>query len=503
MGRNSALAMKRRTVTFPRYRLLALSAILCGALFPLHADPLIIPHIADGAGWKTTLVLTNTSTSAATVTLVFHQETANSATEAWNLAFEEVSSTSNLNVPGGATVFLHTTGTSAGANPVGWGELQTTGAIQAYAVFTSSATQEGTASAATGASRLLIPFDNTGGRTTAIALAADAATAQSVTVSIRTNDGTITHGTLPTLPADGHTSFLLAQQFPATASQGGLLEVIGSVGSLAGIALRFNANGAFTSAPVYPQSGTAIVGVVVNAVQVSSLTFAASSVQSGGSVLGMITLNAAAPAGGTTVALSSGSSAVTVPATVTVPAGDPMTTFTATGGTVTTSQAVTITAQAGGQPATASLTVSPASAGTLVFFTQMLGTVTFQPVPPVASVYPTFNLSCSPGTSGLTVYCQLTNGGFGILTLTGTSSDHGKTFVFTQLNNSVSNQNYFTVNSQTYTVVAVNLSIALTTPAGVGVSGSVTGTLSMSGVSATTNAAETLSGTITGNFFSN
>jgi hypothetical protein len=240
-------------------------ALFFSAILGLHADSQIIPHLADGGGWKTTLVLTNTSVNLVSVKLVFHQETAGGIMAPWYPPFVEVGFTDNLGLAGGATMFLHTTGTSNGtAGAVGWGEVQTTGAVQVYAVFTNTRTTlEGAVPAAFGDGRLLMPFDNTGGRTTAVAIATDASTDQTVAVTIRATNGAVTQGTLGTLPAGGHTSFLLdplnRQIWGSTLGQEGLIEFTGSVGGLAGIALRYNVSGAFTSAPMYPQSGPPVI----------------------------------------------------------------------------------------------------------------------------------------------------------------------------------------------------------------------------------------------------
>jgi len=352
-------------MTFRKCRFIGSGVLLSCALLGLRADPLIIPHLADGGGWKTTLVLTNTSTSLATVKLAFHMETAAGLTVPWNPPFMEVGSTDNLTMPGGSTLFLHTNGTSRlGAGAVGWGEVQTSGAVQVYAVFTSVATPgstaEGTAPASTGASRLLMPFDNTNGRFTALALATNSTTDQTVAVTIRSNNGTITKGTLPTLPAAGHTSFLLTSLTSplgaAATGQEGLVEFTGSAGSLSGIALRFNANTAFTSAPMYPQFGSPVVGVTQETLQVGSLTFPSSTIPSGGTLQGTVTLTAAAP-GGITVLLSSNSTSISVPPSVFVPAGSATATFTVTAATVTSNLSGTISAQYGNTVA-AQLTVT-------------------------------------------------------------------------------------------------------------------------------------------------
>jgi Subtilase family len=96
----------------------------------------------------------------------------------------------------------------------------------------------------------------------------------------------------------------------------------------------------------------------------SSVAVAPTTVNGGASSTGTITLSAAAPSGGAIVALSSSTSSVTVPASVTVAAGATSATFTVSTSLVTAATAATITASYGGSTKTALLTVNPASAGT-------------------------------------------------------------------------------------------------------------------------------------------
>jgi hypothetical protein len=74
-----------------------------------------------------------------------------------------------------------------------------------------------------------------------------------------------------------------------------------------------------------------------------------------------VTVNGAAPSGGTVVSLSSNNAAVTVPATVTVPSGATTVGFTATATSVSTSQTATLTASANGASQTYSLQLNASS----------------------------------------------------------------------------------------------------------------------------------------------
>jgi hypothetical protein len=80
----------------------------------------------------------------------------------------------------------------------------------------------------------------------------------------------------------------------------------------------------------------------------SSLSCASGSITGAGTESCIVTLNAAAASGGFAVNLASNNSAVTVPSSVTVPAGATTSGFTATVGAVSSTQTATLTATAGG-----------------------------------------------------------------------------------------------------------------------------------------------------------
>jgi uncharacterized protein (TIGR03437 family) len=109
--------------------------------------------------------------------------------------------------------------------------------------------------------------------------------------------------------------------------------------------------------------------------QVQALTLSASSVASGGTVQGTVTLSAAAPVGGAAVALSSNSSVATIPSTIIVPAGGTTATFTIAAGTVSSTQSATILASYQGSSAQATLNITVAS-GTLPQWNLLSATIT-------------------------------------------------------------------------------------------------------------------------------
>ncbi len=221
-----------------------------------------IPQVVDGGGWHTTIVLTNTTTIGATVNLSFHLETSGGATQPWNPPLVESTPTTGIALAAGSSLFLHTPGTAA-ASSVGWAQLDAPAGVVAYVVFSSMLaghqTQDGTALAAAPASRFLVPFDNTEGLLTAVAVANSTNAAESISVNFRMSNGSVVQTSLPSMPALGHQSFLLPQQFTATANLSGLAEFYSSSGNFSMIALRANPTLGFTSAPVYAETGSPII----------------------------------------------------------------------------------------------------------------------------------------------------------------------------------------------------------------------------------------------------
>lgn len=145
----------------------------------------------------------------------------------------------------------------------GWGLITADPGVSAYAVFTQRqpglAPQVGTSPAATSATRILVPFDNTSGNVAAMAIANASGAAETVKVNIRTTAGAVTQYTLPVLPTQGHAAFTFPQQFPATAGVSGLAEFYTASGQAFSIlALGFTGL-SLTTAPVYNVSGPPII----------------------------------------------------------------------------------------------------------------------------------------------------------------------------------------------------------------------------------------------------
>ncbi len=224
----------------------------------------VIPQIVDGGGWQTTLVFINTSSNSAQVNVTFNQETGGGATALWAPPFIDATTTQFTLAPG-ETVIIHTAGT-ASTTTVGWALIQGDASVGVYAIFAQSApglpNQDGTALASAASSRVLVPYDNTHGFVTAIAIANTGSTTVTINVGLKNTfaAGLVSPAPLPiTLPPLGHVSFTMPQQFTPTSNQIGTAEFTTNGGSISVIALRFDPTGSFASAPAFAESGAAIL----------------------------------------------------------------------------------------------------------------------------------------------------------------------------------------------------------------------------------------------------
>jgi hypothetical protein len=164
----------------------------------------------------------------------------------------------------GSVMYLHTNGTAAILTE-GWAEMDADAGVTAYIVFTNVVpghqNDEGTAPAVAASNRILVPYDDSSGFVTAIAIVNPTAADQSISVGFRTVDGLVAVSALPTLKAMAHTAFVLSQTFPVIAGHRGLAEFYSATGNISMIGLRFNPTQSFTAAPVIFQSGPPLISV--------------------------------------------------------------------------------------------------------------------------------------------------------------------------------------------------------------------------------------------------
>ena len=152
-------------------------------------------------------MLTNISTSTTSASLSFFQDIGGGATQSWTPVFLEVNSTQNLSLAAGGTLFLHTPAVAA-ATTVGWAQMQVNPSVVAYAIFTlrvpGRQDQDGTSTGAASSTRILVPFDNTKGFVTSVAIANPMNAAESISVGIQPSSGASSLPSPMVLPAHGH-----------------------------------------------------------------------------------------------------------------------------------------------------------------------------------------------------------------------------------------------------------------------------------------------------------
>ncbi len=196
----------------------------------------IISHIADGARWKTTIILLNLDSVAAPFTLNF-----------WRDDGTAMFATVNDTIPTGGSRTIETGGI-AGALSTGWAEIISTQAIGGTAIFRDqNLAQEAAVPLLSGAAaRLLLPFD-TGGLSLGVALANPSLTQDIVvTRTLRNGQGQVITSDSLALARHGHTAFVLSNPSAKPEDQRGVLELSSNAGPVFALGIRGN-NGAFTS----------------------------------------------------------------------------------------------------------------------------------------------------------------------------------------------------------------------------------------------------------------
>jgi hypothetical protein len=212
-----------------------------------------IAHIASSNGWETTFVLVNTGASAAQINLAFFDNNGNplplplTYTQG-GATTTSVASLVNQGLAAQASLWIQSTGPVANALQTGSAQLTTNGNVSGFVIFRYTPTgQEAVVPLESRiAPAFLIAFDNTAGTATGIAVNSVSSQAATIPVVIRAGSGAQIGTGSVSLPANGHSSFVLAAQFPVTAGILGTIEFdtpagaqIGALGIRTPVALTF------------------------------------------------------------------------------------------------------------------------------------------------------------------------------------------------------------------------------------------------------------------------
>jgi hypothetical protein len=235
----------------PRYTLASIEPIDTASV-PAAGTTATISQIADGGGWETTMILVNTGSAPAPVSVRFTQPYGTP----WALQVAGTGGVSEYSdvIPVGGSRIIDT----AGSSPVlsqGWGQVITTGSVAGTAIFRQQLSIVRDAEGAvplslSGMQQFVVPFDNTQGFVTAIALAnQDPSQATAVSVTLRDLNGTfLGNGTVNLAPL-GRSAFVVPTQFPVTGNVQGVAEFSSPNVDLSALGLRYNPIGSFTSIP--------------------------------------------------------------------------------------------------------------------------------------------------------------------------------------------------------------------------------------------------------------
>jgi hypothetical protein len=193
----------------------------------------LMAHLASGNGWQTTFVLVNTGTTSASAMLNFYADngsaqplpltTLNGPNGAGSLINQ--SSIAQTVLPN-ASVWILAAAPVASALLTGSAVLTTTGNVSGHAIFRYNPNgQEAVVPLESrNAGTYFLAFDNTNNTTTGVAINSISAQNTSVPVTLRDDQGNILTTSTIALNANGHTSFLLATQYPQTAGLRGTAE---------------------------------------------------------------------------------------------------------------------------------------------------------------------------------------------------------------------------------------------------------------------------------------
>ena len=214
----------------------------------------VIPQIADGGPFRTTISISNQDSVAARVTLRFYQSQGQTGTTLpWNLKMENDASVENINIPAGGAWSVRTAGATQ-AILQGWAEVVSNQKVAGTAVFEQTQADGRKQEAAvpvnnTLMQRLMLPFDNTGRFVTSVALINMSSLENAeIEANFRDDAGNVFKRTsLPTIPPRGHRAFELKTLFPDLDGKRGTLDLNTMTGQISLLGLRFNPDGAFTS----------------------------------------------------------------------------------------------------------------------------------------------------------------------------------------------------------------------------------------------------------------
>jgi hypothetical protein len=206
-----------------------------------------IPQIVDGAGWVTRISIINTD--QVPVTYTFHFWGDSGAAIPFPIVNHAPGVLSGTLAPG-ASFFAQSAGTSTSLMQ-GWAEIATSGQIGLTSIFQFSTgsprDSQGSSIASLSGSSFLMPFDNTQGNVTSVAIANTNAT-QPLTVTMNyVTDSGAQSSTSMVLQPHAHQAFVVTTNNTLVVGTRGAVQFSAPTPDIAVMGLEFTAAGAFTS----------------------------------------------------------------------------------------------------------------------------------------------------------------------------------------------------------------------------------------------------------------
>ena len=221
----------------------------------------LIAHLAAAAGWQTTFVLVNSGSSTASATLNFFADSGSPLTLPLTyLQTGQTASASSLtqSIPARASLWIQASNAASNILLQGSAQLTATGNIGGYVIFRYNPNgQEAVVPIETRNSNgYIVAFDNTANTATGIAINVASPFAQSIPVVVRDDQGNAinTGSGFVLLNSNGHSSFVMKDNFPLTAGVRGTIEFQRPGGTaISVIGIRSPPALTFTSLPPLPK----------------------------------------------------------------------------------------------------------------------------------------------------------------------------------------------------------------------------------------------------------
>jgi hypothetical protein len=225
----------------------------------------VISQVAAGGGWDTTIWLINRSAAPVPTRLVFHGDDGSPLSLPLTVTqpgFSQQVAAATLDEVIAPNTTLVVATVAAASTVQAWADVLSSGPLSGFAVFRYARASEAAVplQSQTGTS-ISLPFDNTGGYSTGVALVNLSGSPANITATVWDENGNqiVVQSVALTKndsAGNGHDSFMLPDRLAVTAGRRGIVQFQGNpagpftpVGALTGLGLRAGPNGVFTSIP--------------------------------------------------------------------------------------------------------------------------------------------------------------------------------------------------------------------------------------------------------------